>query len=67
MSITLAEEILLLLLDEEKGTLPPVPQLTLHFVLAGAVLMELAIQNRIDSHIETLEIIDKEPLNEPIL
>ena len=67
MSITLAEEILLLLLDEEKGTLPPVPQLTLHFVLAGAVLMELAIQNRIDSHIETLEIINNEPLNEPIL
>lgn len=67
MSITIAEEILLLLLDEEKGTLPPVPQLTLHFVLAGAVLMELAIENRIDCHIETLEIIEEEPLNDPIL
>ncbi|MYI88829.1 MAG: hypothetical protein F4082_00745, partial [Gammaproteobacteria bacterium] len=53
MNLTLVEEILLLLLDDEKGTLPPVPQLTLHFVLAGGVLMELAINNRIDSHIET--------------
>jgi len=67
MNLTLVEEILLLLLDDEKGTLPPVPQLTLHFVLAGGVLMELAINNRIDSHIETLDIIDSEPLNDPIL
>lgn len=67
MNVTLAEEILLLLLDDEKGTLPPVPQLTLHFVLAGAVMMELAINNRIDSHIETLQIIDKEPTGEPLL
>ncbi len=67
MSVTLVEEILLLLLDEEKGTLPPVPQLTLHYVLAGAVLMELAINNRIDCDIHTLQIIEKEHLDEPIL
>ncbi len=67
MNLTLVEEILLLLLDDEKGTLPPVPQLTLHFVLAGGVLMELAINNRIDCHIDTLEIIDSKPLNNPIL
>ncbi len=67
MSLTLVEEILLLLLDDEKGTLPPVPQLTLHFVLAGGVLMELAINNRIDNHIDTLEIVSEEPLNIPIL
>lgn len=67
MNVTLAEEILLILLDEEKGTLPPVPQLTLHFVLAGAVLMELAIANRIDCDIYNLNIISNEPLDEPIL
>jgi len=67
MSVTLVEEILLLLLDEEKGTLPPVPQLTLHFVLAGGILMELAINNRIDCDINTLNIVDQEPLNDPIL
>ncbi len=66
-NVTIAEEILLLLLDEEQGTLPPVPQLTLHFVLAGAVLMELAILNRVDSDIETFEVIDKSPIGDPIL
>jgi len=65
--VTLAEEILLLLLDEEQGTLPPVPQLTLHFVLAGAVLMELAILNRVDSDLETFSIVDKSPIGDPIL
>ncbi len=67
MNITLAEEILLLLLDEKKGTLSPVPQLTLHFVLAGAVLMELAIQNKVDNDVESFFIIDKEPTGEPVL
>ena len=67
MSLTLVEEILLLLLDDEKGTLPPVPQLTLHFVLAGGILMELAINNRIDCDIDTLEIINNDPSGDPIL
>ncbi len=65
--ISLVEEMLLLLLDEETGTLPPVPQLTLHFVLAGGVLMELAIENRIDCGIDNLEVISPEPLDNPIL
>ena len=67
MSLTLVEEILLLLLDDEKGTLPPVPQLTLHFVLAGGILMELAINNRIDCDVDTLEIISNDPSGDPIL
>ena len=67
MSVTLVEEILLLLLDEEKGALLPVPLSTLHYALAGAVLMELAINNRIDCDLRTLQIIEKEHLNEPIL
>ena len=67
MNVTLAEEILLLLLDDEKGTLPPVPQLTLHFVLAGAVLMELAINNRVDCDIDSFSIVDETPVGDPIL
>lgn len=65
-TLTLPEEILLILLDEEKGTLRTVPP-TLGLVLAGAVLMELAIQNRIDCQSDTIEIIDREPLNAPII
>ena len=66
-NITLAEEVLLLLLDEKKGTLIQVPQLTLHFVLAGAILMELAIKNKVDSDIESFYIINKDPTGEPVL
>ena len=66
-NVTLAEEVLLVLLDDEKGTLAPVPQLTLHFVLAGAVLMELAIQNRVDCDLHKLSVVDKTPTNEMIL
>lgn len=66
-NITLAEEILLLLLDEKKGTLIQVPQLTLHFVLSGAILMELAIRNKVDSDVNEFYIIDREPTGEPVL
>lgn len=66
-NITLAEEVLLLLLDEKKGTLIQVPQLTLHFVLAGAILMELAIRNKVDSDIDSFYIIDRDPTGEPVL
>ncbi len=66
-NITLAEEILLLLLDEDKGTLRPIPNFTLHFVLAGAVLMELAINNRVDCGLESFEVINNTPTGDPIL
>ncbi len=65
--LTLVEEVLLILLDDEKGTLPPVPQLTLHYVLAGAILMELAIHDRIDSDLEKVYILDGSGTGDPIL
>ncbi len=67
MKITFAEEILLLMLDDEKGTLPPVPQLTLHFVIAGAVLMDLAVRNKLDNDIDSFKILDRTPTGEPLL
>ena len=67
MNLTLVEEILLLLLDDQKGTLPPVPQLTLHFVLAGAVLMELAINDKIDCKVETFTVVDESPVGDAIV
>lgn len=67
MNITIVEKILLLLLDDEKGTLPPVPQLTLHFVLAGAVLMELAMRGKIDTDDENILVVDKSAAGEEIL
>ena len=65
--ITLAEELLLLVLEDETGTMIPVPQRTLDFALAGAVLMDLALHNRIDSDIDNVWVIDKSPCGEPFL
>ncbi len=65
--ITLVEEVLLLLLHEEKGTLRPVPNFTLHIALAGAVLMELAINNRVDCGLDSFTVMDNNPTGDPIL
>ena len=65
--LTLPEEIVLLVLDEESGALLPIPQRTLDSALAGAALMELALRDRIDSDPQTLWVIDNSPVDEPYL
>ena len=54
-----AEEIMLLLLDDENGDFAPVSELSLQCALAGAVLMDLALENRIDTDTERLILLDK--------
>ena len=54
----LAEETILLLLDEDTGYLIPLPEWKLACVLTGAVLMDLALENRIDTDPESLILID---------
>lgn len=65
--LTLPEELILLVLDDEDGTMLPVPQRTLDFALAGAVLMDLALRNRVDSDPERIWISDSSPTGEPVL
>src|SRR5689334_3946003 len=63
--LTFAEELLLLSHDEKTG----------HFLnmddampaLAGAVLMELAIRDRIDTDLDKLMVVDATPTGEPVL
>ena len=63
-----AEEILLLLLNEERGDLSPVlPPHSLNIVLAGAVLMDLALEDRIDTDLEQLILVDPTPLEDDLL
>ena len=62
-----AEEILLLLLDENRGDLTPVPRWSLSCALAGAVLMDLALEDRIDTDVERLVLTDSTPLGEDLL
>ena len=65
--LTFTEEILLLLLDDEDGKFAPIPEDNLTCALAGAVLMDLAFANRIDTDRKTLTVIDPTPTGNPIL
>jgi len=63
-----SEEILLLVLDEGRGELAPgIPERSLALALAGAVLMDLALENRIDTDSERLMLVNATPLGEDIL
>lgn len=64
-----AEEILLLLLNEGSGATEEiaVPEPVLHHTLAGAVLMELALEDRIDTDLDHLIVTDPTPLGDSLI
>ena len=61
-----AEEIILLLLDDD-GRFARLPSWSLHYALAGGVLMDLALENRIDTDLEKLVLIDSTPVGDSLL
>jgi hypothetical protein len=65
--LTFHEEIMVLLLHDENGTFLPVSEHTLNRALTGAVLMDLAFANRIDTDPERLVVIDSTPTGDPLL
>ena len=66
--LSFTEEILLLLHDEDQGDFAPgLAPHSLHTVLAGAVLMDLALENRIDTDLERLILVDATPLEDDLL
>ena len=65
--LTFPEEVMLLLLDDKGGSFFPVPDLSLHCALAGAVLMELALADRIDTDVQSLMLVDDTPTGDPLL
>ncbi len=63
-----AEELLVLVLDEGRGDFAPsLPSRSLNLALAGAVLMDLALEDRIDTDLDRLMLIDSTPLGDDIL
>ena len=62
-----AEEIMLLLLDDEGERFLRVPDWSLRYALAGAVPMDLALDDRIDTDLEKLILVDPTPLGDDIL
>ena len=56
--IRLTEELVLLMLDEQSGYIEMVPGWNFSCVMAGAVIADLALKNRIDTDLEALHLID---------
>jgi len=63
--LSFGEELLLLALDDEKGTI--VDKTSIKYGLVGALLMDLALVNKIDTDLENLMIVDASPTGDDIL
>ena len=61
------EEIILLLLRDEDGRFIQLPTWSVDYAVAGAVLMDLAMENRIDTDLDSLILIDSSPIGDEIL
>ena len=62
-----AEEVILLLLRDDDGKFVHVPSWLLDRILAGAVLMDLAMEYRIDTDPERLVLVDDTPTGDSLL
>ena len=65
--LTFPEEIVLLALDDKTGKFVDLPPLSMDQALAGAALLELAFQNRIDTDLTHLSLVNPRPTGEEML
>ena len=66
-SLSLPEELILMLLNEENGYFHQVPGWDLNCAVAGAVLAELSLLSRIDTDMESLFLVDQTETGNPVL
>ncbi len=66
-ALTLPEELILMLLNEENGYFHQVPGWRLNCAVVGAVLAELSLLSRIDTDLESLFLVDSEKTGDPAL
>ena len=64
---TCAEALCLLLLDRDSGRLPPTGRRAVHYALAGSVLVDLALANRIGAGPAQVRSTDPTPLGDDLL
>ena len=62
-----AEEFMLLLLNDEDGRFANVPSWSVNYALAGSVLMDLALENRVDTDLDSLILLDSTPVGDALL
>ena len=65
--LSLPEELLLVLLNEESGYFHQVPGWNLNCAVAGAALAELSLIGRIDTELESLILLDATETGDPLL
>ena len=66
--LRVTEELLLLIMDAESGDIQhSLPAHQRDAVIAGAVLMDLALENRVDTDAERLFLIDPKPVDDDLL
>ena len=65
--IRLTEELILLMLDESSGYLEMVPGWDFSCVMAGAVIADLALEDRIDTDLQSLYLLDATPTGDRLL
>jgi hypothetical protein len=64
--LTVAEEMLLLVLDDASGTFITEPDININYALAGAVLSDLALKGRIEADAERLFVLDAAPTGDAV-
>jgi len=62
-----AEELLLLSIDDESGAFYRMTNVNLNLALVGALLMDLALRNRIDSDLSHIYILNSDKTGDPFL
>lgn len=65
--LTFSEEIMLMALDEESGLVLPLPERSLDFALAGALLLELVQHKKISTDCKNIKVISREKISDKLL
>jgi Golgi phosphoprotein 3 len=65
--LTLADEIVVLMLRDDTGEIEPARADCAHIAIAGGILMELSLLGRIDTDLSSLFIIDRNPVGDEFL
>jgi golgi phosphoprotein 3 len=65
--LTLADEIVVLMLDDTVGEINPDCIAVVGVAIAGGIVMELALLGRVDSDLKALFIVDKTPVGDDLL
>ena len=67
LTLTLVEETLLLTFHDKTGRRLKLPEYSVEFAVAGAVLADLALTDRIDTDLDKLMVVDDSPTGDDLL